>query len=311
MSFVERYMTLLSESVPPDEREGIDNNTLYQFLLILENSTTEKFPISAEWLAHWMQIQNVEAFYKRIEGRKFSKSGSKMHAPYVNGRDYVVKWVTKESGQKAKTIFVSLSCFKDILQRMTNSRSHIIRKYFVLAEMLYRDMAHYHIDSNKKAFAMESKKEGIVDYETKPQAYLDSITTKEGDWWKPGHTNNLEHRRTNLRLTYPALKHVFTKQQVMKHPEALEECFKLLAENWKLVCDEKPCPTEIHYSKDMPADQMWHACQDTVQYSKRRLQELLKSNAHIPTQHPTSINSPFTFRKGRRLYTLKNGKHVL
>jgi hypothetical protein len=98
------------------------------------------------------------------------------------------------------------------------------------------------------------------------------------------------------------------KQEKMKHPEALEECFKLLAEDWKIKCEERPCPAEIHYSKGLPAYQMWQACEDTMKFSKMRLRELLKENPlpTIPPERATSEETPFTFKRKKKLYVLQN-----
>ena len=305
------YIAMIRYSMSPKERKEIDVQTLYDFVNIINKSYKSKYPIPLSWLAKWLGYKEIRTLKDFLLQRR-RKGGNHVYTKEI---DYKVVPTFEESGQKSKSIFLTLACFKDICQQVPMEKAHTIRKYFTMTEALYRDAIQMKMSNRRQNYKSEEEIESAYAYDDDHMpgdgniTYFDLIIQHGMTFYKVGHTKQGRIRLVNLRGDYPG-KHQYAKVIRIHENVALEEIIKAISERWMISCSKPPCPKEIILTKNFPVNHVLTAARAGLDTAFRTLKDLESeplSAQEIPGT-PSDSSAPFMFRRRGQYYLLKDGQ---
>jgi phage anti-repressor protein len=182
-------------------------NDYYKFY---EICVSNKFGISVESVANYLEINNIYHFTERIRKK------------YVVNVDYVI---IRRKGESMKGIqdvyyFISFDCFEKICMQSKTKKANDVRDYFITLRKF--------IDYYKNHFA--NKINELV--ETDKSIYI-ILANKNKSILKIGKTNNMRKRLINYSTgkdKHPDIKFIMHTTD----PDTIEDCSKIFAKIYKL-----------------------------------------------------------------------------
>lgn len=283
--------------------------------------------------AEWFGYRDVEYVHDLITKRRISKKAP--HQGYIMGADYVVKEIQTANNRHAKIYFVSLDCFQDLCMRMsgckndTKDRAYTVRKYFRIVHNLFKDYAEQTIQERTHSAKeiLHNLNNILRHYQDDPQmqeladggsvTYLDKFTQNGHVFYHPGHTENGLGRKQRAKFEYPEAKHEWIKvhRGTPTEVQAFEDIIEALSDRWRVQMNHHPLKKECLMSQDYPADDIWEAAGEGLEYAKKRLSEKLQRHKYqpandIPEERRSNPSTPLVFRKGKERHVIINGRHV-
>lgn len=266
-SIRKEFITHILSLIPPNVR-NIPPELLNDFILIvMDNHNNNQFPVSAKEAAKFLGVR-VNHVNRMVDPDLATKHGN--HVLYEEGKDYV---------KKGGKFFLSVDCFEDICMRMRGDVAKKIRFYFRVVESAYREWfgnASYERRKVEDPEVTKYKTE-VVDYDdvpVEPMAYRDKFVQRGVEYEKAGHSGNVNTRMRQLAAQYPG-KHHLEQYVASSHPQAIEECFHMMARSARVPCEGHPCPEEVYFAKDIEGKIIMDSCKDGLDEIKKKISQKL------------------------------------
>lgn len=114
---------------------------------------------------------------------------------------------------------------------------------------------------------------------------------------KFGNSGKLRIRLPQVSMQFPG-DHELKAYGITEKSKAMEECLLNKSIKWKIPCQGHPCPTEVRYTEDFDLQAALQACEEGLEYSDKRFEELTKSHGKLssPTEKLTKKKPSLHFK---------------
>ena len=188
-----QFVTHIFSILPPRQRD-IPRKFLDDFVLKITECelSQDEFPITLEEMSTLLKVKHDD-IQKLLD------------SSYVEGEDYIIESEGKSNTSKPD-ILLSLETFKDICLRLPGKKASMLRKYFIISDMAYREWfgnAAYYARKHDNPQVTLNKMTTIENYYDGFQrgslAFVDKFNRDGIEYTQFGHTGNLGIRFPQLQ----------------------------------------------------------------------------------------------------------------